>query len=108
MEIAIGKKASAWIPVAMSLVALVLVLIQLGIHGFGIHGLEPERGQGAVANLWQLLMAAQIPIIAFFAFRWVRRGARWEAVTVLLVQAIAATAASVLPVFMFGWLRHTL
>jgi hypothetical protein len=97
MEILIGKKPSAWIPVVMSLVALVLVLIQLGIHL-----VEPERDDGAVAHLWQLLMAAQLPIIAFFAFRWARR-ARWQAATVLVVQAIAAAAASVLPVFIFGW-----
>jgi hypothetical protein len=99
MEISIGKKPSAWIPVTMSLGALVLVLIQLGIYGMVV----PERNQGAVAHLWQLLMAAQLHIIAFFAFRWVRRGTRWEAVTVLVIQAIAAAAASVLPVFMFGW-----
>jgi hypothetical protein len=25
------------------------------------HGVEAERGEGAVAHLWQLLMAAQLP-----------------------------------------------
>jgi hypothetical protein len=101
VETSIGKKPSAWIPVSMSLGAVVLVLFQLGTHG-----MVPGRNPGALAHLWQLLMAAQLPIIAVFAFRWVRRGARWEALTVLVIQAIAAAAASVLPVFMFGW--HTL
>jgi hypothetical protein len=97
MEISIGKKPSAWIPVVMSLCALVLVAIQLGTHG-----VELARDEGAVAHLWQLLMAAQLPVIAFFAFRWLRRRAPWQAVTVLVAQAVAAAAAAV-PVYMLGW-----
>jgi hypothetical protein len=80
----------------MSLCALVLVAIQLGTHG-----VEPARDEGAVAHLWQLLMAAQLPVIAFFAFRWLR-WAPWQAVTVLVAQAVAAAAAAV-PVYMLGW-----
>jgi hypothetical protein len=96
MQISIGKKPSAWLPVVMSLGALVLIAIQLGTHGVG-----PEHDEGAVAHLWQLLMVAQLPVIAFFAFRWLPR-ARWQAVTVLVTQALAAAAAAV-PVYMMGW-----
>lgn len=91
-----GKEPSAMIPVIMSLGALVLVALQLGIHG-----LAPERDEGAVAHLWQVLMVAQLPIIGFFAFRWLRR-APWQAVTVLTVQALAWAAAAV-PVHLLRW-----
>jgi hypothetical protein len=96
MEIDMGKKPSAMIPVVMSLAALVLIAIQ-----FGIHGVAPERDEGTVAHLWQLLMVAQLPVIAFFAFRWLRR-ATWQAVTVLFVQALAWATAAV-PVYLLRW-----
>ena len=96
MDISIGKQPSAWIPVAMSLSALVLVGIQLGIHG-----VAPEHDEGAAAHLWQLLMAAQLPIVAFFAFRWLRR-APGKAVTVLATQILAA-AAAITPIYILGW-----
>jgi hypothetical protein len=96
MKVSIGKLPSAWIPVVMSLAALVLVAIQLVTHG-----VEPERDEGAVAHLWQLLMGAQLPVIALFAFRWLRRAPR-QAVPVLIVQVAAAAAAAV-PVYALGW-----
>jgi hypothetical protein len=96
MEVNMGKEPSAMIPVIMSLGALVLVAIHLATHG-----LAPEPDEGAVAHLWQLLMVAQLPVIAFFAFRWLRR-TPWQALTVLIVQALAwATAA--IPVRLLGW-----
>jgi hypothetical protein len=93
MEVNMGKTPSAMIPVIMSLAALILVAIQ-----FGLHGVEPERQERAVAHVWQLLMLAQIPVIALFAFRWLRR-ATWQAVTVLLVQTLAWATAAV-PIYM--------
>ena len=96
MEVNMGKEPSAMIPVIMSLGALVLVAIQLATHG-----LAPERDEGAVAHLWQVLMVAQLPIIGFFAVRWLRR-APWQAGTVLLAQALSWAAAAV-PVRLLGW-----
>lgn len=96
MQVSIGKLPSAWIPVVMSLAALVLVAMQLVTHG-----VEPERDEGAIAHLWQLLMGAQLPVIAFFAFRWLRRAPR-QAVPVLIVQ-VAAAAAAAIPVYALGW-----
>jgi hypothetical protein len=84
------------IPVIMSLGALLLVAIQ-----FGIHGLTPARDEGAVAHLWQVLLVAQLPVIAYFAFRWLRR-APWQAGTVLVVQALSWAAAAA-PVRLLGW-----
>ncbi len=96
MDIAVGKKPSAWIPVVLSLCALMLVDMQVMNHG-----IAPQRDEGAAAHLWQLLMAVQLPIIAFFAFRWLPR-APWPAATVLVVQALAA-ASAVVPVLLLGW-----
>jgi len=103
MEVDFGKKASALIPVVMSLLALLLVFVQVAFQ-FGVHAVEPVKPpyEGAIAHLWQLLMAAQVPVIAFFGFRWLRR-APWQAVTVLVVQGLALAAAAVIPVFVFGW-----
>ena len=84
------------VPVIMSLCALVLVAIQIGIHG-----VAPERDEAAIAHLWQFLMVAQLPVIAFFALRWLRR-APWQAGTVLAVQALSWATAAV-PVRLLGW-----
>ncbi len=96
MQVAIGRKASAWVPVVMSMCALLMSLVVIELDFF-TDGVPPGLGAGAMAHLWQLLMWAQIPVIAMFAFRWFR-SAPWQAVTVLVVQAVAAASAAVLPV----------
>lgn len=96
MKIEIAKKPSALIPLFMSLAALSLLAIQLATHG-----VAPERDEGAVAHLWQLLVVAQIPVIAFFAIRWLRQAPR-QAAPVLLAQGLAL-AAAVVPVHVLGW-----
>jgi hypothetical protein len=53
-----------------------------------------------VGHLWQLLMAFQMPIIAFFAFKWLPRAPR-QALYVLAQHAGAALT-SVAVVFFFG------
>ena len=96
METEIGKKPSAWIPVVMSLGAIGLIGLQLTAHG-----IARQTDEGAVAHLWQLLMAAQLPLIAIFAYRWLRRAPR-QALTILAAQTLALAAAA-LPVFLLGW-----
>ena len=96
MELFLGKKPSALIPVVMSLVALMLIGIQVSIHG-----VRPERDEGALAHLYQLLVVGQIPVIAFFAFRWLRQ-APLQGLRVVVAQAFALAAALV-PVHMMGW-----
>ena len=56
------KRPSAFVPVAMSFAALAIVLVHIIMSGAA-----READEGTAAHLWQLLMAAQIPIIAFFA-----------------------------------------
>ena len=55
------KQPSAILPVAMSIVALALVLGHVAVYGI-VH----EADEGTPAHLFQLLMAAQVPIVAFF------------------------------------------
>jgi hypothetical protein len=87
------KQPSALIPLAMSLAALTLVLGHTALYG-----VAHEADEGTAAHLWQLLMTGQLPIIAFFAFRWLPRTPR-QAVLILVFQAIAALAAAA-PVFL--------
>ena len=89
------KRPSAFLPLAMSLLALAIVLFHIAIYGTAR---EPD--EGAAAHLWQLLMAGQLPIIAFFAIRWLPQAPR-SALPVLALQAAAGLAA-VAPVFLLG------
>ena len=50
---------------------------------------EPDEGTGA--HLWQLLMAAQLPLAAFFGITWLPVAPR-AAGTVFAVQALAISA----------------
>ena len=90
------NRPSAFLPVAMSLVALAIVLIFLARHGP-----SPQADEGAAAHIWQILMAAQAPIVLYFAIRWVPESPR-QAVPVLALQVGAALAAMA-PVFLLHW-----
>ena len=89
---AMMKRPSAFVPVAMSLIALALVLGDVAIFGV-VH----EADEGAVAHLWQLLMAGQLPVLAFFAIKWLPRAPR-QTLGVLALQ-VGAVLASMAPVF---------
>ncbi len=96
MEVKIGNKPSAWGPVIMSIGALVLCGVQMAMHGT-----RPVPDEDALVHLWQLLVLGQVPIIGFFAFRWLRACPR-QAATVLVAQLLAAACALV-PVHTMGW-----
>jgi FtsH-binding integral membrane protein len=89
------KEPSAFLPVAMSFAALALVLGVVAVFGV-VH----EADEGTAAHVFQLLMAAQVPIVAFFAVKWLPRSPR-QALVVLLLQAVAGLAA-LAPVFLLG------
>lgn len=90
------KQPSALLPVAMSLAALALVLGHIALVGT-----EPQPDEGTAAHLWQLLMASQLPVIAYFAIKWLPRTPR-QALLMLALQACAALAA-VAPVYYFNF-----
>ena len=86
------KRPAAFVPIAMSLAALLLVLGYVAM--FGVVRGEDE---GAAAHIFQLLMIWQAPIVAYFAFKWLPRAPR-KALIVLALQIVAALAA-LAPVF---------
>jgi hypothetical protein len=90
------KHPSAFLPVAMSLCALATVFIFIALHGTA-----PQPDEGAAAHIWQLLMAAQAPIVLYFAIKWVPQSPR-EAALILLLQ-IGAALAAMAPVFLLQW-----
>lgn len=87
---------SAWVPIAMSAMALLVVLVRIAYVGTAR---EPD--EGAAAHAWQLLMALQLPIVAYFAIRWIPR-LRARGLAILSIQ-IAAAASAAAPVFLLGW-----
>jgi hypothetical protein len=89
------KQPSAFLPVTMSLFALGIVVGHIAIFGA-----VREADEGTAAHLWQLLMAAQLPIVAFFAIKWLPRAPR-EALAILALQAGAGLAA-LAPVYYFN------
>ena len=95
------KHPSAFLPVAMSLTALAVVGVAAidSILRYG-HGLVREPDEGAAAHLWQLLMAGQLPVLLFFAIKWLPRAPK-QTLEVLALQAGAALA-SMAPVFLLG------
>jgi hypothetical protein len=87
VNISLLKQPSAYLPLAMSLAALALVL-----GHFAMFGIVHEKDEGAAAHIFQILMAAQVPIVAYFVFKWLPRRPR-EALPVLALLAGAWLAA---------------
>ena len=88
------KNPSAFLPVAMSFAALATVLIYAAVFGTA-----HQADEGTAAHIWQILMAAQIPIIAVFIIKWLPR----KPIQVLAVLALqgGAALAALAPVFLF-------
>jgi hypothetical protein len=89
------KRPSALIPLAMSIAALSLVLGHIAIYG-----VARQADEGAAAHVWQLLMVGQIPVMAYFAIRWLPR-TPGQALLVLGLQTAAVLAAAA-PVFLLS------
>lgn len=89
------EKPSAWMPLAMSFAALAVVLGHVALFGA-----VREVDEGTAAHLWQILMAGQVPIVAFFTITWLPRTPR-QALRILALQAGAALAA-LAPVFLLN------
>jgi len=81
VNVSLIKQPSAYLPLAMSLAALALVLGHAAIFGV-VH----EADEGAAAHIWQILMATQLPILAYFLLKWLPRRPK-ESLQVLTLQA---------------------
>ncbi len=88
----IARKPSAFLPLGMSIAALAIVSFHMMIYG-----VEREIDEGSAAHIFQVLMAAQVPIVIYFAIKFVPRHST-QAVKVLVLQGLALLAA-VLPVY---------
>jgi DNA-binding CsgD family transcriptional regulator len=84
---AILKIPSAFLPLAMSFGALATVLIYVAMFGAA-----RQADEGTAAHIWQILMAGQIPIILFFAIKWLPQTPK-QALLVLVLQGSAALLA---------------
>jgi hypothetical protein len=71
MNISIMEQPSALLPLAMSFAALATVFSHVAMFGA-----VREADEGTAAHIWQLLMAAQVPVVAFFAIKWLLRASR--------------------------------
>ena len=80
------REPSAWIPFVMSLSALAFLLGYVAIFGTAQHAQQTD--EGAPARIFQLIMMAQLPVAAYFAFRWLPRRPI-HALLVLALQAVA-------------------
>jgi hypothetical protein len=94
---AMMRLPSAYLPVAMSLAALTMVLgaVAVGLAHGGHIARDPD--EGAIAHIFQLLMTLQWPIVLFFAVKWLRRAPR-QTLGVLGLQ-VAAWLAGCAPVY---------
>src|SRR5436305_6908082 len=95
MDWSIVKQPSALLPLAMSCAALAIVVGHIVFVG-----VARQADEGADAHFWQLLMAGQVPVVAYFAMTWLPRNPR-QALLVLGMQAGAAVAA-LAPVFVLN------
>ena len=96
MTRSLTRRPSGLVPIAMSLAAVTTILVHIGVSGTA-----PQPDEGAAAHIWQLLMAGQLPVVAFFAVKWLPKDPR-TALQVLALQAGAALAA-LAPVYWLGW-----
>lgn len=96
MNINIFSRPSALAPLVMSLAALAIVLGRMVLAGT-----TRSADEGVAAHLFQLLIAGQLPIVAFFAIRWLQR-TPGRALVVLASQGVAVLIACA-PVFYFHW-----
>lgn len=91
--LSLSKQPSAFVPMAMSIAALAVVLVSLAMFGVP----SPHADEGATAHAWQLLMGLQVPVIAWFVFKWIRKTPRLT-LGVLGIQ-IALALAAMAPVY---------
>ena len=89
------KRPAAWLPVAMSVSALMVVLVHIAVWGTAR---EPD--EGTAAHLWQLLMATQTPIVVFHGVTAWPRG--WRRAFSVLALQVGAALAALAPVYLLG------
>lgn len=95
MDVSTVKQPTALIPIVMSLAALVTLLCHIALYG-----VAREADEGAAAHIWQLLMAGQLPVIAYYVVKGLPK-APAKTLQVLGLQ-IGAALAALAPVYYLG------
>ena len=90
------RKPSAFLPIAMSLGALGVLLAY--VAAFGV---ARQADEGLAAHVYQLLLVAEVPIVVYFAVRWLPL-APTEGLLVLVLQ-IGAVLVTLLPLYVLGF-----
>lgn len=93
---AVLRHPSALVPITMSLIALALVVVPIPFNGVPVR----EADEGTVAHLFQILIAGQVPVLLFFAVKWLPRAPK-PTLGILGLQA-GAVLAAMAPVFYFN------
>ena len=84
MTLSTLKQPSAFMPIAMSLAAFAMIPIYVAMFG-----IVRSAYEGAAARIFQLLLGAQLPIVVWFALKWLGR-TPGLAMLILALQAAAA------------------
>lgn len=96
MSVPVWKRPSGVLPIIMSAFVVAMVVVH-----YAMYGIVEEADEGTPAHIFQLLMAAQVPLIGYFIVRWLPEepagGAR-----VLALQFAAAVAAFASVYFLTG------
>ncbi len=92
--IRLAGQPSGFVPMLMSLTALAIVVGAVTAMG-GVR----QSDEGAAAHIFQLLIAGELPLLALFAMRWLRKDLK-AACTILVAQA-AAIGVAFFPVWYF-------
>lgn len=91
------RQPSAWIPIAISLSALIFLVSNVVIFGIR-QDVHPD--EGAPARIFQLLMAVQIPIMAYFTIKWLPKRPK-QSLLILALQSVAW----IIPIITVIWLE---
>ena len=89
------KQPSAWIPLAMSLAALAMILGYVAMFG-----IVQNKDEGTPARIFQLIMLAQLPIAGYFAITWLPKQPK-QSLIVLGLQAVTW----IIPIVTIMWLE---
>jgi hypothetical protein len=90
------KRLNAYLPLVLSLIMECILLYFLFRHGTPVR----EKDEGVGAHLFQIWLAIEVILIAYFAVTWLPRSPK-QALVILLVQ-IAAVIVVCAPVFYFN------
>lgn len=81
------KRPSAFVPILMSILAIIILLIHIMIAG-----VEEKQGEEIVTDVFEILIIWQLPVIIFFALKWMSQSFKNALIVLFLQIAVAAGA----------------